>query len=100
MADTGTGSGQISLNFKDVSDWIKIILLLATLITGYVRLSDQVAGHTAQIEQVQVQVVKMRNENRVRNTDMQKKVGAIEMYLCSKDSAHCAPDPPPVDPPE
>jgi hypothetical protein len=96
-----TESGQISLNFKDVSDWVKVIVLLAGVITGYVRISDQVAAHTAQIANVQDQVVKMRNENRTRNDDMQHKVGAIEMYLCSKDSAHCKLyDPPPADPPE
>jgi hypothetical protein len=90
MADTQ--HGQISLNMKDVSDWLKILMLLGALITGYVRLSAKVDNHTDQLTEVRTQIDSMRGENRQRNYDLQKKVGAIQMYLCSKDNTHCNAD--------
>jgi hypothetical protein len=80
------------MKLKDVSDWIKILVLLATMVAGYVSLRDQVNEHTNQLEQVKDQIGEMRKENQTRNYDMQRKVGAIQMYLCSKDSTHCTPD--------
>ena len=89
--------GQLSINMKDVSDWAKVIVLLGSLIAGYVHLSDQVADHTNKLSDIQTQVGTMRNENKTRNYDMQRKVGAISMYLCSKDPSHCTPDAPTQD---
>jgi hypothetical protein len=88
----GNGKGQLSVNMKDVSDWIKILLLLGGILAGYIRLSDQVADHTGRLEDVQSQIRQMRGENEQRNTDLQRKVGSIQMYICSKDSTHCTPD--------
>jgi hypothetical protein len=85
---------QLSVNMKDVSDWIKIIILLGGLITGYVRLSAKVDDHTTRIGDVQDQLGQMRDENKQRNLHMEKEVGKIEMYICSKDNTHCIPDDP------
>ena len=79
------------LRIKDISDWLKVAAVIGTMIVGYVRLSDQVAGHTNQIADVQQQIIKMRDENRARAIDTQRKLGAIQMYLCSKDSTRCDP---------
>lgn len=90
MTENGNGkTGQLSLNMKDVSDWLKIIALLAAIIIGYTKLSDQVSGHTDQISQVNQKLDMMKTDNEQRNRDLQRKVGAIEFYLCSKDSRHC-----------
>jgi hypothetical protein len=86
---TKVGNGQISLNMKDLSDWLKIIALLIGLVMAYSKLSYQVAGHTQQIENVTQQIGEMRKENEDRNESLQRKIGAIEFYLCSKDSTHC-----------
>lgn len=85
-------TGQLSLNAKDISDWLKIILLLAALVTAYVRLSDQVSGHSQQINEVNQKLDLMKSDNEQRNDDLQKKIGGIEFYLCSKDSKHCGTD--------
>jgi len=62
------------------------------MIFGYARISEQVGQHTNQLAHVESEIGKMREENRTRDMDMQYKIGAIQMYLCSKDSAHCDPE--------
>jgi hypothetical protein len=80
------------LRFKDISDWVKIAVLLAGIIIGYVKLSDQVSGHTGQIQEVNQKLDTMKSDNETRNRRMQQEVGAIKMYLCSKDNQHCSAD--------
>ena len=95
MADTNGGNGagkQISLNMKDISDWVKIIILGIGLVTAYNKLSYQVQGHTQQIENVNQQIGEMRKENETRSKSLQREIGAIEFYLCSRDSTHCGED--------
>lgn len=78
------------LRAKDVSDWIKIFILLAGMGAGYASLRAQVQGHTEQIEGVKRSIGEMRDENETRSRDLNKKIGAITMYLCSKDSTRCS----------
>ena len=91
MADP-TGNG-----FKipgALNEWLKIIVFLVSLGMFYAKITDQLSAHTSQIGEISNDIKEMRGENKRRNIDVQKKLGSIDMYLCSKDSTHCSANAP------
>ena len=73
------------LQLKDISDWLKIIVIIVGAIVGYIKLSDKVDAHTSQLEQVKFEISRLREESQSRADNENKTIGRIEMYLSSKD---------------
>lgn len=80
------------LRLKDISDWLKIIGLAVLGVLGYANLTNTVKEHTQQLNDVKTQLDKEESDRKEDNIRMYRKLGAIEFYLCSKDSNHCDPN--------